>query len=187
MNPWVEHVKYYSLMHNISYKDALKLAKPSYKSGSGLIKKKKGGDLSAVIDRFNGIYDYTSNAKSNLDKYGDYQIVSISVHKDPIESLPQSQVKAFLQTKNKSFDELYHLFMIVQLSNGIPILIEKNSTINITPYSKPSKYSVRISNIPQGLTIKNLLEKTKSNMGNNKYFKYDAIKNNCQVFIKSIV
>ena len=37
MNPWILHVKKYALEHNLSYKDAMSKAKPTYKNiqGSG--------------------------------------------------------------------------------------------------------------------------------------------------------
>ena len=38
MNPWILHVKKYALEHNLSYKDAMSKAKPTYKKiqGSGI-------------------------------------------------------------------------------------------------------------------------------------------------------
>lgn len=39
MNPWILHVKKYALEHNLSYKDAMTKAKPTYKKiqGSGIV------------------------------------------------------------------------------------------------------------------------------------------------------
>lgn len=31
MNPWIQHCKDYAKKYNVSYREALKLAKPSYK------------------------------------------------------------------------------------------------------------------------------------------------------------
>jgi len=36
-NPWIQHVKQYAKEHNLSYKDALKKARPSYQKGSGYV------------------------------------------------------------------------------------------------------------------------------------------------------
>ena len=33
MNPWIEHVKAYAKKHGISYREAMKKARPSYKPG----------------------------------------------------------------------------------------------------------------------------------------------------------
>ena len=43
MNPWISHVKHYAKQHNISYKEALKKAKSSYRPV-------KGGSLKSAND-----------------------------------------------------------------------------------------------------------------------------------------
>ena len=45
-NPWITHVKQYAKTHNISYREALKRAKSTYKKKGGKVKggkvKKRG-------------------------------------------------------------------------------------------------------------------------------------------------
>jgi hypothetical protein len=62
MSSWINHVKQYALNNNISYKEAMKQAKPSYT--------KKGGSLTALEtkDLLNSSYN-----KKNKD-YGEYKI-----------------------------------------------------------------------------------------------------------------
>ena len=43
MNPWISHVKHYAKQHNVSYKEALKKAKSSYRPV-------KGGSLKSAND-----------------------------------------------------------------------------------------------------------------------------------------
>ena len=40
-----------------------------------------------------------------------------------------------------------------------------------------------LQNVPSGLTLNMLLEKTKAKMGDKKFFTYNAVSNNCQDFL----
>ena len=67
MSEWIEHVKNYAKMHNVSYKEALKLAKASYKPQAG-------GSLKTVARKAKNTnkraYKVANKASNALDKYG---------------------------------------------------------------------------------------------------------------------
>jgi hypothetical protein len=79
--------------------------------------------------------------------------------------------------------------MVVTLEGGIPILVEKNEVINIHEYPniKPNAQKFELTIPPDfNLTFKQMLDAGQAYMGSD-WFTYDAIKNNCQRFIMSIL
>ena len=91
--------------------------------------------------------------------------------------------------ENTPYDKLFHLFMCVDFA-GRAIGLEKNEVINAfigcnLPKDTESKV-ITSSDIPQGLTLNDALEKTRERMGGN-YFSYSAKDNNCQDFILSFL
>ena len=142
-----------------------------------------------------GRTDYPSDQKNLLEKYGSNTITNISVGRTPLPKILTHALNiltlgAFQQILNKSpYDKLYHLFSIITLDNGIKIKIDKTQAINmkvVGNYNPKNTEYITISNIPSGLTLKTALENTQKSLGS-KYFTYDAIKNNCQLFIKTIL
>ena len=142
-----------------------------------------------------GRTDYPSDQKNLLEKYGSNTITNISVGRTPLPKILTHALNiltlgAFQQILNKSpYDKLYHLFSIITLDNSIKIKIDKTQAINMTivgNYNPKNTEYITISNIPSGLTLKTALENTQKSLGS-KYFTYDAVKNNCQLFIKTIL
>jgi hypothetical protein len=126
-----------------------------------------------------------------IDKYGSEPIVSIKIGRSPLPSLINKALDILTLgnfqklLKQYSYDKLYHLFMIVSLSNGVKILVEKNSGINIqikSSYNPKNTEYVDATYIPSGLTFKELLDNGQQVLGN-KYWPYDSTKSNCQQYI----
>jgi hypothetical protein len=126
-----------------------------------------------------------------IDKYGSESIESIKIGRSPLPYLINKALDIITlgnfqsMLKQYGYDRLYHLFMLITLSNGVKILVEKNQGINIKVVSnynpKKSEY-VDATYIPFGLTFKELLDNGQQVLGN-KYFPYDATKSNCQQYI----
>ena len=187
MNSWVTFVKDYATKNNLKYNEALKLARPHYKP------KKTGGDILTAYNRIRGVYDYTTKSKQTLDKYGNTQIIKIEIKRKPIsvskllEWIKSINSKIRENFNSKPYDELYHLFMIVTLNNNKKLIIEKNEVINIDEYNKNEK--AEVIELPLNnnqISLNELLTQTQNQM-KNKYFTYDAFKNNCQDFLKNII
>jgi hypothetical protein len=89
---------------------------------------------------------------------------------------------------------LFHLFVVITLSNGsvIKILLEKNETLNMKVVSnynpKGAEYmDVDVTpSITRGLTLNDLLNGVRKKQGSN-FFKYNALYNNCQDFILDLL
>jgi hypothetical protein len=152
------------------------------------MKETNGGSVKSAINRvFKQELDYTTSSQKVLDKHGGGIVTGITVMRDPIEA--SFVVKSLGLLKKKPFDTLYHLYMLVTLSNGKQLRIEKNEVVSISKYSGSpgnNTESIKISKIPKNKTLNRMLELTQDRIGSN-YFRYDAIKNNCQDWLLSIL
>ena len=94
----------------------------------------------------------------------------------------------FGKFNNDQYDKLFHLALIatVQTPQGDKnAVLEKNATINISTSYKTNS-DTEVMDVPLGnkqLTIKSLLDNTLSQIGNKRFFLYDAFTTNCQQFI----
>lgn len=131
-----------------------------------------------------GRTSYSPSSQRVLDKVGNETITKMFVYRYPLP-------KFFLLISNviskQNFDNLFHLFLIVETSSGHRVLIEKNSQINVAiKFSlKDSSDYQEIINPPQ-ITINELLSKTNERM-KDKFFYYSAAKNNCQDFLLNVL
>ena len=128
----------------------------------------------------------TTRFKAFLKAHGTEVITSLEVSRAPISKaldLGMDLISAgqFSKAKGKlGIDNFFHLGMII---NGTYFL-EKNETVNQRSPSSPAgeeRISIPLSS---ELTIDQLIENG-SNKGGNKFWgEYDALRNNCQDFIK---
>jgi hypothetical protein len=138
--------------------------------------------------------DYPPDVRDLLKKYGNNNVVKILVRRDPLQKAVEiaSNIISLgameISKRQEGYDSYFHLYMIVTLDNGISLLIEKNEVINIEEYNKPDKQGEKYDVImPNPIVLNTMLSNTKNGMGIKKYFYYDAITNNCQVFLNAIM
>ena len=122
-----------------------------------------------------------SNVKELLSKVNDYEVQSITIGRNSVQSVIQTALRTLSQVK---FDNIFHLFIVFNCSNGKKVLLEKNARINMSMTIPKMEESRLISNVPH-YTIKEYVAKTKAYMGKN-FIPYDPDKNNCQNFILSV-
>lgn len=173
----------------------------------------KGGDLISDIyqnvkGRFSGIrYDYSPQIRKLLDQLGDLTIKNVTIYRTPVQSFVKKFINlisfgAFAsKLKELGFDEIFHLYIRVDLNNpNVPngvtsIRIEKNHVINISLWNPsndevPNKMNLIMPNDfwnkIGGLTLRQFLLNGQNTMGQN-YFKYDAFTNNCQLYIYTLL
>ena len=140
-----------------------------------------------------GSTDYPPNVKKILTQYGNEIIKSMTLKRTPVNDLITGSLSVFSLGKfgkrmTKSFDELFHLFLEIQLQSGTRLLLEKNERINmeINPRERPDTQIKNIINVPPNLSVNQLLETTKRQMGS-QFFQYDAVRNNCQDFLLNVL
>ena len=153
------------------------------------------GTVQALVS---GRDDYPPAERDLIRTYGDSKITGICLYREKLASGVNTLVNVislgqFNKVKDKyGIDELYHLYMVITVGyNGtsVPILIEKNEVINIHEYPKisPTAQKLELLISPNfDYTFKHFLDDAQGFMGND-YFVYDAITNNCQRFIKSLI
>jgi len=141
-----------------------------------------------------GRMDYPPKVRNILKKYGQEIVQSLTIMRTPVSKVLTGALSLFSLGKfgkrmSRSFDELFHLFLEIRTESGKRLSVEKNEVINmdLNP-AKRDKTEVKdvVNNLPQGLTIDEMLNKTEEYMGKRKYFSYSARDNNCQDFIVSI-
>ena len=148
----------------------------------------KGGDLKAVVDlAINGKQNYTKSNLLLIDQFGDSIISKMSFRKTPINALKNlNLLMPDIQKRinKKGYDALYHTYLILTFQDGRTISIEKNSVISISTNTQPRANSseINIDNVPSGITLSQLLKNTRAKMGDNLYFSYNSLRNNCQDF-----
>jgi len=152
----------------------------------------KGGDLFTAIDRVvKKNITYTKSTANLIKKYGDKTILGLVVKRKPISpsgiiNLAKIVSKTVKRTfDSKVYDELYHLYIEIRLEDGTTLILEKNSVIALSKTTRKAEEEYVVSNVPD-ITLNQMLDKTQVKM-KSKYFVYDAIKNNCQVFLLAIM
>lgn len=165
------------------------IAKPTKKNVTNIFETAaKTGNL-----LIQGSNDYPPNVKKILSQYGPQIIKALTLKRTPVDKVLTGALNIFSLGKfnerfEKSFDELFHLFLEIELQSGTRLLLEKNARINmeLNPVTRPNTEMKAIANIPQGLSVYQLLENAKRRMGS-QFYSYDAVNNNCQDFLLNIL
>ena len=134
---------------------------------------------------------FSPGVQSVLAKCGNDIVTNIRVCRDLVSESTEALLNAvslgkWNELKKKyGFDRFFHLYMLFD-AGGKTLMLEKNQTINLTYYYKPCADSMFVS--PGGtFTLNQMLDKTRSVMGTDDFFRYDAFTLNCQNFILNIL
>ena len=128
-----------------------------------------------------------------MKKYGEQKVVEIFICRKPVEKYVKtllnvvSMGKFNTEMKKYSYDDIYHLFCIMKLSNGEYLLAERNQRVSFRKASvnelNQSKDKVSIK---ADITVSDIFNKAIEAAGDN-IWRYDAINNNCQNFISTLL
>jgi hypothetical protein len=137
---------------------------------------------------------YPPYVKTIIEKYGDQEIVGMTLSRNPLDSAiinflnVLSLGKLNKRLERAGYDKMFHLRLNVKLQNGKTISIEKNPLINmeVSPKNLPKAEFKEVYNIPQGITLFNLLDAAQTKMGS-KYFTYSTSTNNCQNYVMNLL
>ena len=141
-----------------------------------------------------GRNDYPPKVRKILKDYGQEIVSELTIKRTPVSGLLTGALSLFSLGKfgkrmDKSFDELFHLFLEIKTQSGKRLSLEKNEVIdmNLNPAERPKTEVKKVTNnLPQNLSIQTMLDKTKELMGTEKFFAYSAIDDNCQDFLLNI-
>jgi len=125
-----------------------------------------------------------------LNQLGDQPIIKMYVCRRPLgQTFDQAlTLVEKLSDMKTPHDLLFHLFLVVEMSQGQLIRIEKNENINIVRYTESKlPEEIREVPVPKGLTIQRLLDRTLETVGPSRFFDYDAFNTNCQRFVYDLL
>ena len=138
---------------------------------------------------FTGRLTLSPKVLKHLSKYGNEQIIHISLLRTPVMILIQKLFEQFGNLKNTPYDKLYHLSMIIEFGNGKKLGLEKNEHINTfeNPSKQKSSEVVRMdaSTVPK-ITLNEFINNGRQFMGS-KFIPYNPKHNNCQDFILGLL
>lgn len=126
--------------------------------------------------------------RNAIKKHGSEKISEIRVCRQPVMSIATKLANiATLGELNKKvkdlgYDNVFHLFLKIRLSNGLSYRVEKNQRVTVTRTSSSCKESLMPLNFNPNLTFAEFLNNTLKHMGNS-FFVYTVDKFNCQHFV----
>ena len=135
---------------------------------------------------------YPPQVRNIISRYGKDRVIDIQLCKEVVSQNTEFLLKALAgsQTwedakKKYGFDKFYHLFMIATLDNGVRLHIEKNEVMRISDQPRPCTDALSMGSVNLPLSV--LLDRTRQRMGDNRFFTYDPLGNNCQNFISELL
>ena len=137
---------------------------------------------------------YPPDVKNTLLQYGNQRISSIKLCKEVVSENTEFLLKALAgkntweeAKKKHGFDKFYHLFMIATLDNGQQLHIEKNEVMRVSPSPRPCPDALNIGSPVNGMTVNEMMERTRQRIGDRDFYTYDPLQNNCQSFISNLL
>lgn len=163
--------------------------------GSGL-KEVLQGAVSRLRGFSKGVrLDFPPTERSILKIYGYETIVAITICRAPIFEVLDKLLNVISFNKwsqlkqENNFDKMFHLYLILKLSNNSMIRIEKNHVVNISSSfkidEKAETYNVNLN--LEKITVNDLLNNTINKVGKEQVFKYSPWSNNCQRFCLDVL
>jgi hypothetical protein len=138
--------------------------------------------------------DYPPFFREFKKKYGDIRIRNITVCKNPIQKTFDTIINVisfgnFGKMKDKlNYDDMFHLFLMIELDTGQLVRLEKNQVLNIG-FMKPlvPKAQLKVPMDPsKHYSINSLLDPLAKKLGVSMYL-YNGINNNCQFFVRNVL
>lgn len=162
----------------------------------------RGGSLADIYEKIMNYIRPTSFPKrfrDTLEKYGDYEIIGLVIGRDPISKGIQKLLdivtfgKVTQGLKNMHYDDLFHLYLILHLKHSetghekaIHLKLEKNHVISLKEYNDFPKQHLIVNTFGRKILLAEFIANGKLLLGDN-FVRYDAIYNNCQIFINSLL
>uniref|UniRef100_A0A6C0HST7 Uncharacterized protein n=1 Tax=viral metagenome TaxID=1070528 RepID=A0A6C0HST7_9ZZZZ len=147
-----------------------------------------------IINIENIFDDYNKKTQKILNDYGNCKISKIYIVKKPLSNKLIRMINVAtlyeyqrISEKNEDF-KIHHAAIIVKIKSNKLIkflLIEKNPTINISEEFHINSQVKSLSTKKH--TLNEILNITKTRIGNEKFFNWHFYDNNCQDFVKELL
>ncbi len=129
-----------------------------------------------------------------MENEGQKKIVSIKVCRSPVSKVLKSIINVVSlgmlkrKMKEKSYDELFHLFAVLEFEDGSIKTIEKNERVMVTNGDKSTSNTVCAGkHIMKNPITANKFISDAEKKGDKNFWIYSADKYNCQRFIKDLM
>jgi hypothetical protein len=138
----------------------------------------------SLLNRRQGI---SPNVDRFLDEHGNEQIRQFIISRNVINPLITSTLNLISPNfkKKNNNNPLYHLKLLIK-TDITSLSLEKNERITISRYQMNKNAENMNVNIPSGISLNILLDRTKQLMGG-KFLTYSAYDNNCGDMILAIL
>ena len=148
---------------------------------------------SSIMDFFKGRQGPSPQVREFLARYGDMQIKEMRVCRKPIQKVLDIILNVFSfnewqrRKRDLHYDQVFHLYILVKLSDNKTYLLEKNEVVTMKSYKPESGTDCVPITISNDLTLFQLIKKGEEFQGNDKFWLYNAKSNNCQVFVMMVL
>lgn len=143
-------------------------------------------------------YDFLKGAREHaspqvrkfLKENGDKTILKINLFRDPINSAIDKVINIislgqWQKAKNKiNVDDMFHLYMVLYLSDGSEWRLEKNEVVSATKVK--NKVGLNVDITPT-LTVGQMFKNTENKIGKDNMWLYNAKNRNCQIWIRDML
>ena len=181
--------------------DAIKSGNmPKLGSGLGDFFSGVWNGVKKVANKFSpNLSDFTNQCKAILAKYGQGKVTKLIIVRQPIMGVLDTLINAmtfgaFQDAKKKyGYDKLFHLQLVAYVKVGrgtVRIVLEKNETVDMSisrDFVQTGDKEFLLVDFDEYFTLNDLVNKARQMQGDQKFFEYDAFKNNCQWFISYLL
>jgi hypothetical protein len=132
----------------------------------------------------------------HLEKYGIFGIEKIFICRKPLMKGVEIFINAitlgkYNNIKNEhNYDQIFHLYLMILLKNGLWMLLEKNEQVVLKPseISEVNNYQhMMVMMEPNKLSLREFVDNAIQAMGKNEFFIYDGLTSNCQMFVTDVL
>lgn len=143
-----------------------------------------------VIDALkNGIRKHGNPAfRKMVEKYGNKKILELTLQRKPIDAQYKKILNVLTSGKlNKTvqdltYDDIFHLAVILKMEGGEQLKFEKNHVVEISPIQQVHGDLMPVK-VSTPILLNDFIGMTMTTLGPEKYVLYDSITDNCQRFI----
>lgn len=167
---------------------AHKRRKPPAQRGKGILKKIKKRVKAVFSKPLQSSTSQSSRLAKLLKDVGNVPIQAIGVGRTPVNKIVQGVLQLlslgkYEEVKKKlKYDDVYHVFLIIQMRSGQRFKLEKNHVVECTKTTQGLPPGGLSFSSP--LTLRLLLERAATGPS---FWSYNPATNNCQNFVRDIV
>lgn len=155
--------------------------------------------MSEVGRRWRGVKMAVKGERTNLKpavrellaNHGDKKIRSIMVCRKPLNKNLGKIVEIYRKIRGmdemKQHDQYFHLYLVSTLEDGTRLALEKNQDINAKIYQASDIDQCIDINLNRGDLTPNLLFDNAKKVMGDSFYRYDALENNCQLFVMHLL